>query len=151
VAACDRVAHVRVFVTGGTGFVGLATVRALRARGDDAVALVRSPSKANALRDLGVTLVEGDLSSKDPIRAAMDGCDAVLHIAGSYKIGIPASERPAMFEANVRGTETTLDAAADAGVPRTVYVSTVNVFGNTKGKVVDETYRRDPAEGYLTY
>jgi nucleoside-diphosphate-sugar epimerase len=56
-----------------------------------------------------------------------------------------------MFEANVRGTETTLEAAADAGVPRIVYVSTVNVFGNTKGKVVDETYRRDPAEGYLTY
>jgi nucleoside-diphosphate-sugar epimerase len=142
---------VRVFLTGGTGFVGLATVRALRARGDDVVALVRSPSKVTASRDLGVTLVEGDLSSKETLRGAMDGSDAVLHIAGSYKIGIPASERPAMFEANVRGTETILDAAADAGMPRIVYVSTVNVFGNTKGKVVDETYRRDPAEGYLSY
>jgi nucleoside-diphosphate-sugar epimerase len=141
----------RAFVTGGTGFVGLATVRALRARGDDVVVLVRSPSKATALRDLGVTLVEGDMSSKDALRAAMAGCDAVLHIAGSYKIGIPPSERPAMFDANVRGTEATLDAAIDAGVPRIVYVSTVNVFGNTKGSVVDETYRRDPAEGYLTY
>ncbi len=45
-----------------------------------------------------------------------------------------------MLDANVRGTERVLDAALDAGVERIVYVSTVNVFGNTRGEVVDETY-----------
>lgn len=55
-----------------------------------------------------------------------------------------------MYEANVSGTGRVLDAAADAGVPRIVHVSTVNVFGNTRGEVVDETYRRPPG-GYLSY
>jgi nucleoside-diphosphate-sugar epimerase len=59
-----------------------------------------------------------------------------------YKIGIPRSQRAAMFDANVRGTENVLDAAIDASVPRIVYVSTVNAFGNTRGEVVDETYER---------
>jgi nucleoside-diphosphate-sugar epimerase len=145
------VGAMRAFVTGGTGFVGSKTIEALRRRGDEVVALVRSPSTAEALADLGVALIEGDLSMTDAMRGAMVGCDAVLHIAGTYRLGIPASERPAMFDANVRGTETTLDAALAAGVPRIVHVSTVNVFGNTKGAVVDETYERDPADGYLSY
>ncbi len=139
------------FVTGGTGFVGRATVEALRARGDDVVALARSAAKASALQDLGARIVDGDLSSREALARAMTGCDAVLHIAGSYKVGIPASERPAMYAANVTGTETTLDAAIDAGVPRIVYTSTVNVFGNTRGRVVDETFERSLADGFLSY
>ena len=71
----------------------------------------------------------------------------VIHIAGSYRVGIPASERPAMYEANVGATQRVLDAAIAAGVPRIVYISTVNVFGNTHGRIVDETYRRDLARG----
>ena len=50
-----------------------------------------------------------------------------------------------MFESNVTGTENVLDAAIEAGVDRIVYVSTVNVFGNTKEQVVDEAYQRDEA------
>ena len=53
---------------------------------------------------------------------------------------MPKSKRESMCDSNVRGTERVLDAAADAGVDRIVYVSTVNVFGNTNGQTVDETY-----------
>ncbi len=81
----------------------------------------------------------------------MSGCDAVIHLAGSYRIGIPASERPAMYEANVALTERVLDAAISLGIPRIVTASTVNVFGNTRGRIVDEKYRRDPADGFLSY
>jgi dihydroflavonol-4-reductase len=56
-----------------------------------------------------------------------------------------------MYEANVTATETVLDAAAEAGVRRVVYVSTVNAFGNTHGEVVDETYRRPEGEPYVSY
>jgi nucleoside-diphosphate-sugar epimerase len=56
-----------------------------------------------------------------------------------------------MFDSNVRGTERVFDAAADAGVERIVYVSTANVFGNTKGQTVDETYSRDESDGFLSY
>lgn len=55
-----------------------------------------------------------------------------------------------MFEANVRGTERVLDAAIEAGVARTVYVSTIGAFGNTRGEVVDETYRRPGGGPYLS-
>ena len=56
-----------------------------------------------------------------------------------------------MYEANVTGTERVLDAAIEAGAGRIVYVSTVNVFGNTKEQVVDESYQRDESEGFLSY
>jgi nucleoside-diphosphate-sugar epimerase len=139
----------KAFVTGGTGFIGRRLVKKLRARGDDVVALVRSPSKASELRDLGCELVEGDLTTTDAIRRGADGSDSVFHVAAVYKVGIPKSERKAMHEANVGGTERVLDAATDAGAKRIVYVSTCGVFGNTHGKVVDETYER-PVDGYLS-
>lgn len=130
----------KVFVTGGTGFIGGAVVRQLRERGDEVACLVRDPAKAEAVATLGCATVRGDLGDADAIRAGMEGRDAVVHIAAIYKVGIPAAERPAMREANVAGAERVLRAALEAGIPRVVHVSTVGVFGNTHGKVVDEAY-----------
>jgi dihydroflavonol-4-reductase len=132
----------KAFVTGGTGFIGGRLVERLHARGDEVVALVRTPSKANALRELGCQLVEGDLTSVEAIRSGISGCDSVFHVAAVYKVGVPKSARAAMHEANVRGTERVLDAAMEAGAKRIVYVSTVGVFGNTGGRIVDESYER---------
>ena len=81
----------------------------------------------------------------------MEGATAVIHAAGSYQVGIARSERPAMWNANVELTERVIDAAIAAGVPRIVYVSTVGIFGNTHGAVVDETYRRNLDEGFLSW
>jgi nucleoside-diphosphate-sugar epimerase len=134
---------VRVFLTGGTGFIGGHVARQLRARGDEVVALVRSLAKADGLRELGCELVEGDLSSEEAIGRGAAGADAVVHAGAVYKVGVPRSEHPAMYEANVRGTERVLDAAIAAGVARIVYVSTCAVFGDTHRQVVDETFRRD--------
>jgi nucleoside-diphosphate-sugar epimerase len=142
---------VKAFLTGGTGFIGSRVARKLRERGDEVVALVRSPDKAGELGDLGCRLVEGDLSSEQAIRDGVQGCDAVFHVAAVYKVGIPASEREAMYDANVRGTERVLDAAIAAGVPRIVYVSTVGVFGNTHGEIVDETYSHEGGDWLSCY
>jgi dihydroflavonol-4-reductase len=141
----------RSFVTGATGFIGGRLVRRLRERGDEVVALVRSPGKASDLAALDCELVEGDLSSTDAIRRGLRGCDAAFHVAAVYKVGIPASEREAMYEANVRGTERVVDAAIEARVKRIVYVSTIGIFGNTHGKVVDESYSRDGEEFLSCY
>jgi len=141
---------VKVFVTGGTGFIGGHVVRRLRERGDDVVALVRNPEKGAALADAGCELVAGTLADREAIRAAMDGCDAVIHGAAIYEVGIPDSARRPMYEANVAGTENVLGAALEAGIPRVVYVSTVAAFGNTHGEVVDETYQH-PGESFTSY
>ncbi|HEY2479799.1 MAG TPA: NAD-dependent epimerase/dehydratase family protein [Solirubrobacterales bacterium] len=139
----------KVFVTGGTGFIGGAVVRQLRARGDDVVALVRTPAKAAALEELGCTLVAGDLNDEPAIRSGIEGCDAVIHAAAVYEVGIPASERQSMREANVGGTERVLGAALEAGIGKAVYVSTVGAFGNTHGQVVDESYE-NPADNFTS-
>ncbi len=141
----------RTFVTGGTGFIGGVLARRLRDRGDEVVALVRSPSRAGELTALGCELVEGDLGDRDALRRGLEGCDAAFHVAAVYRVGIPESERPAMFEANVGGTERVLDAAVEAGVGRIVYVSTIGAFGNTHGRVVDETYQRTPGDWLSAY
>ncbi|HEY8083951.1 MAG TPA: NAD-dependent epimerase/dehydratase family protein [Solirubrobacterales bacterium] len=140
----------KVFVTGGTGFIGGETVRQLRERGDDVVCLVRSPEKAAKLVSLGCELVSGDLSDGETMRQGMEGCDAVIHAAAMYEVGIPAKQRPAMWEANVAGTERVMDAALEAKVPKIVYVSTCGIFGNTHRKVVDESYEH-PGKEFTSY
>lgn len=141
----------RVFVTGGAGFIGEAVVRRLMARGDRVTAVVRDLDRAEGLAAMGVDLREGDLSRTASIVDAMRGTDAAIHLAGSYRVGIPASERPKMHDANVGATHRVLDAFATAGLDRLVDVSTLNVAGNTHGRIVDERYRRDLSEGFLSY
>ena len=140
-----------VLVTGASGFIGLATTRRLVGRGDRVVAIVRDPARATALTDLGVEIRTGDLSRTAAIVDAMRGVDAAIHLAGDYRIGIAASDRQAMLDANVGTTHRMLDAASSAGLDRLIATSTVNVFGDTHGRIVDERYRRDLADGFLSY
>jgi dihydroflavonol-4-reductase len=141
---------VRVFLTGGTGFLGRQVARKLRERGDSVVALARSPERGRELARDGCELVQGDLADEEAIRRGVQGCDGVIHVAAVFKVGIPKSERPAMWDAGVRGTERVFDAAAEAGVRRVVYVSTVMVFGNTHGRVLDESYVRPDSEAFMS-
>jgi len=141
---------VKVFVTGGTGFIGGEVVRQLRDRGDEVVALVRSPRKGAKLTQLGCELVAGDLGDGAALQNGMKGCDAVVHAAAMYEVGIPAKQRPQMWDANVAGTERVMKAALEERVPRVVYVSTVGIFGDTHGRVVDESYK-NPETDFTSY
>ena len=141
----------KVVITGGAGFIGRAIVARLAERGDEVVALVRNLAKARHLERDGVSLVTSDLSSLASLTAQMKGAEGVIHAAGEYRIGIKPSERSAMWEANVGATERVLDAAVAAGAKRIVYVSTNYVFGNTRGRMVDETYRRDMKSGFISW
>jgi dihydroflavonol-4-reductase len=141
---------VRVFLTGATGFIGGQVARLLRERGDEVHALVRSPAKAAALKDAGCVLVEGDLSDEDALRTALAGCDALVHGAAVYEIGVTPARAHDLVEANVRGTERMLGAALAVGLRRAVYVSTVAVFGDTRGAVADERWVRPPALAFTS-
>jgi dihydroflavonol-4-reductase len=133
---------VRVFLTGGTGFIGGEVARRLRERGDEVRALVRTPAKADRLRELGCELVQGDLSDEAALVEACRGMTAVVHGAAMYEVGVPAERRDELVDANVRGTERVLGAALTAGLSRAVYVSTVAVFGNTGGEIAHEGWSR---------
>jgi dihydroflavonol-4-reductase len=141
----------RIVVTGGAGLVGRAVVRVLRERGDTVVALVRDPRRATFLAEMGAELVESDLSDVAELTDALRGADGLIHAAGSYRIGIPKSERGAMWDANVGTTTRLLDAAEASGTPRIVYVSTGNIYGDTHGVTVNETYQRNLGEGFLSW
>lgn len=130
----------KVFITGAGGFVAGNVARRLIARGDTVRALVRGPARPTALQ--GADLVRGDLGNTDALRAGMAGADAVIHGAAMYQVGLSKARRAQMHEANVRGTAHLLSSAKAAGVPRVVHISTIAVFGNTRGLVVDETFRR---------
>ncbi len=77
----------KYFLTGATGFVGGYLAKLLRKEGHEVVALVRSPEKASDLAAIGCTLVKGDVTEKETMRAGMTGCDGVFHVAGWYKVG----------------------------------------------------------------
>ena len=113
-----------VLVTGATGFLGSATVRRLSERGSQVRALVRSPEKSAFLRTLpNVTVVFGDLTKPDTLRAAVEGCDIVLHTAIGY------GTREQQVAVNVEGTRHLAKAAAGALVERFVHVSSIAVYG----------------------
>ena len=128
----------KAFVTGGSGFIGQRVVRKLVARGYDVYALARSKRSQEIVESLGATAVPGDITDTASMREAMKGSDVVFHIAAWYKLGSP--DWPQAEAINVGGTRKVLRLAHELGVPKIVYTSTIAVFGDTKGQLVDETY-----------
>ena len=129
----------KAFVTGANGFIGSHLVPILIRRGYAVTCLLRDPSKADRLAARGAILVGGDVTDAQSMREAMRGSDIVFHLAGWYALG--NLDKARMQSINVDGARCTLELAAELGVPTIVHTSTVGVFGNTHGKVVDESYR----------
>ena len=141
----------RAFVTGGGGFIGRHLVSRLRGSGAEVRAIARSQRSAGSLSRAGCEVVVADILDADALRRAIDGCEIAFHLAGDYRVGIRAEDRPAMEAANVTATERLLDAATNAGVARIVHVSTINAFGDTGYRVVDEAYERPRPYRYVSY
>jgi nucleoside-diphosphate-sugar epimerase len=128
------------FVTGGTGFVGSHLVDQLVDDGHDVVALARTPETAPDFGD-GVDVVEGDITDKDSMREAMAGTDGVFHLAAWYQVG--ADDVETAERVNVAGTRNVFELLDELDVPKGVYTSTLAIFSDTGGEVVDESYRYD--------
>lgn len=131
----------KAFVTGGTGFIGRHLVAKLVARGYEVVALARSDAGALLLANMGAQVVRGDILDTASMRAGMQGSDVVFHLAAWYKLG--GSDWMDAEAINVGGTRKVLRLAVELGVPKIVYTSTVAVFGDTHGQLVDEGYRQN--------
>jgi dihydroflavonol-4-reductase len=113
----------KAIVTGATGFIGSAVVRRLLAQGLALRALVRPDSDRQNIGGLDVEVVEGDLSDDASLARACQGCDALFHVAADYRLW--ARKPSEIYQTNVEGTRAILKAAAEAGVGRVVYTSSV--------------------------
>jgi nucleoside-diphosphate-sugar epimerase len=130
----------RVFVTGGSGFVGRNLIAALRARGDQVRALARSDGAARAVRDAGAEPVHGDLDASRILWNAMNGCSVVFHVAATVADWGRAVD---FHRINVEGTERVIEAALSAHVRRLVHVSTEAVLVGGRPIVrADESWPR---------
>lgn len=130
----------KALVTGANGFTGSHLVKALEQRGDRVVALVRKSSNLARLSDCNVQLVYGEITDRDALLQAMTEVDTVFHTAAYVELGLVNEVE--MQRVNVEGTRAVLEVAQAAGVSKVVYCSTIGVFGDTDGKVVDETFKR---------
>ncbi|MFT5175275.1 MAG: dihydroflavonol-4-reductase [Gammaproteobacteria bacterium] len=117
-----------MLVTGATGFVGSAVMRALLDQSRQLRVLVRRGSDRSNLQGLDVEVVEGDLRDPSSLVRAVAGCEVVFHVAADYRLW--AREPDEIYQSNVTGTLNLLAAAVAAGVDRIVYTSSVAVLGS---------------------
>lgn len=121
----------KALVTGASGFIGGAVVRALVAAGIDVRVLARSGNEMRHLAGVPMERVEGDLRDRGSLIRALRGCRHLYHVAAHYALW---AKDPAIFyDVNVTGTRTLLEAARDAGIERSVYCSTIGAIGLPPG------------------
>lgn len=118
----------RVFVTGGTGFIGHYVVKALLAKGHEVVISTRHPNKVPSLRSQpNVSFVEASLTDFDAMGEGLFGCDACIHIALGW------GETPSLMLMNdTRATVTLLEMAAKAGCQKFIYTSSTAAMGRMR-------------------
>ncbi|MCH6585396.1 MAG: NAD-dependent epimerase/dehydratase family protein, partial [Proteobacteria bacterium] len=124
-------------VTGASGFVGSAVTRCLLTAGHEVRCLVRSGSDQRNLDGLPVEISEGDIRDIASLKRAITNCENLFHLAADYRLWVPNPET--MYDINVKGTQALILAAAEAGMSRIIYTSSVATLGlNYDGSPANE-------------
>ena len=126
----------RVFVTGGTGFVGKPTVGRLIEDGHEVRCQVRRASRTGELERLGCETVYGDVTAKASVLEGMRGCELVVNLANLYSFWEP--DKGLYRKVNVEGTRNVMEAALEASVSKVVHVSSFVVWGKPSRRPFDE-------------
>ena len=134
----------KIFVTGGTGFIGRYTTELLSKTNHQVKLLVRKSSNTASLRYPNITFVEGDLKNKDSILKGMDGCDSVINIAGHYTFWEP--HKRIYSDVNINGTKNVLECALDTGIKKVVHISTAGIYGKPKDEPFNEMSQVGPVQ-----
>ena len=127
----------KVFVTGGTGYIGSAVSLQLKKAGHDVQALVRNKDKASALQAAGVKLVQGDLGNPAGYAAAAYGVQAIVHCAND--------SGPQQVELDRKSIQNARELLHGRVGATFIYTSGIWVIGDTAGAVVDESKPANPA------
>ena len=117
----------KTFITGATGFIGTHLVKRLSQTKHVPYCLVRKTSDARTLKEMGATLVMGDVTDKDSLLEGMKGCDWVINLANVYSFWEP--HKQIYTEVNVEGTRNVMECVLETGVSKVVHVSTVAIYG----------------------
>ncbi|WP_183578274.1 NAD-dependent epimerase/dehydratase family protein [Mucilaginibacter sp. X5P1] len=117
----------KILVTGATGKVGSRFVPRLLAKGHDVSILVRDAAKASTLAELGARVVIGDLFNADTLQPAVEGINAVIHLAALFRT---FTDNEGIIKTNHAGTVALANASIAAGVKRFIFVSTGNVYSS---------------------
>lgn len=127
----------KIFVTGGTGFIGTRLIERLAQTPHTVVCLVRPTSSTEAAQKAGAHLVVGDVTVRETLHRAMEGCDAVINLANIYEFW---RRRVRDFRSvNVEGTRNVMEVALAVGVKKVVHVSTLAAFGHVKDPILTES------------
>jgi len=126
----------KIFITGGSGYIGRNIIRALIKREDTVYALARSLKAGEVVERLGAQVVAGDITDTDTLKHGMRGCDAVIHCAGTAALwGDPLE----FHRVNVDGTRQVILACQEMRVPRLLFISSGAVIADGKPKIhIDE-------------
>ena len=130
----------KVFVTGGTGCLGRRLIDVLLAQDCEVTALVRTFDRARSL-PAAVRTVAGDVTRRDSLRAGMRGAEIVFHAAAFTRLGARPRDIALLQRINVAGTREVLELAAELGVPRVVFTSALEIYGDTAGQMLDEAHQ----------
>jgi dihydroflavonol-4-reductase len=126
----------KVFVTGGTGFIGSHVVQRLAAGGHEVTCLVRPGRSPEAIERQGARVMRGDLGDPDSLRRGMAGAEGVIHLAAAYEFWVP--ERSVYRKTNVEGVRHVMECALERRVAKVVMVSTFGVWGHPTPEPIDE-------------
>ena len=127
-----------VMITGGTGFVGYHTARALMEAGHTVSLLVRSVDKMLKLYgdDCELSYTRGDITDAAKVKRALQGCDAVVHAAAM--VSTKAGDAELVYNTNVEGAKTVIGTALKSGVKSVIHVSSITALFDPKAKLLDE-------------
>lgn len=130
----------KIFITGGTGFIGQKLVKRLASEGNHVVALIRSKGKAKGLEHDNISFVEGDLFNLGALEVGMHEADEVYHLAAFASVW---AKDDTFSKVNIEGTLNILNAAKKKGVKKVLVTSTAGVIGPAiDGPVNEDTPRQ---------
>jgi dihydroflavonol-4-reductase len=135
----------KIFITGGTGFIGRFTTELLSKTNHQLKLLVRKTSSSSFLKKLNVTIVEGDLADKKSLLEGMKDCDSVINIAAHYTFWEP--DNKIYSTVNIEGTRNVMECALESGINKIIHISTAGIFGKPK----EEPFTEDSSVGPIQY
>lgn len=135
----------KIFITGGTGFIGRHTVELLIQKNHKLTLLVRKSSNTSLLKNQSVTLINGSITDKQSVLEGMKDCDSAINLAGHYTFWEP--DKRIYSDVNIEGAKNVFECAKESGIKKIIHISTAGIFG----KPDDKPFNEDSLPGKIKY